>query len=93
MNESEYNELEKLRIENARLRALLAQHGITIDEPVTQSPQKPSLSLEEKVALFRSLFQGREDVFARRWFSPTTGKSGYQPVCAREWDSEYCDKK
>ena len=93
MNESEYNELEKLRIENARLRALLAQHGITIDEPVTQSPQKPSLSLEEKVALFRSLFQGREDVFARRWFSPTTGKNGYQPVCAREWDSEYCDKK
>ena len=93
MNESEYNELEKLRIENARLRALLALHGITIDEPVTQSPQKPSLSLEEKVALFRSLFQGREDVFARRWFSPSTGKSGYQLVCAREWNREYCDKK
>lgn len=51
------------------------------------------MSLEEKVALFRNLFQGREDVFARRWFSPTTGKSGYQPVCAREWNREYCDKK
>ena len=58
-----------------------------------QFHKKLSLSLEEKVALFRNLFQGREDVFARRWFSPTTGKSGYQPVCAREWNREYCDKK
>lgn len=93
MTETEYDELERLRIENARLRALLAQHGIAIDEPAPSMPQKPSLSLEEKVNLFRSLFQGREDVFARRWFSPTTGKSGYQPVCSREWNSEYCNKK
>ena len=82
-----------MRAENARLRALLAQHGIAVDEPENMSPRKPALSLEKKVALFRSLFQGREDVFARRWFSPTTGKSGYQPVCAREWNREYCDKK
>lgn len=43
--------------------------------------------------MFRSLFQGREDVFARRWFSNSTGKSGYQPVCSREWNREFCDKK
>lgn len=79
------SELNMLIAENARLRALLAQHGIAVDEPITPSQQKSSLSLEEKVALFRSLFQGREDIFARRWFSPTTGKSGYQPVCSREW--------
>ena len=91
MNESEYNELEKLRIENARLRALLAKHGIVVEE--STSSVVSTLSLEEKVMLFRSLFQGREDVFARRWFSPTPGKSGYQPVCAREWNREYCDKK
>lgn len=93
MNETMSDELSRLRAENARLRALLAQHGIAVDEPENMSPRKPVLSLEEKVALFRSLFQGREDVFARRWFSPTTGKSGYQPVCAREWSREYCDKK
>lgn len=92
MHETESDELKRLRAENARLRALLAQHGIAADEP-EPTPRKPVLSLEEKVALFRSLFQGREDVFARRWFSPTTGKSGYQPVCAREWSREYCDKK
>ena len=80
MNETMSDELGRLRAENARLRALLAQHGIAADEPENMSPRKSVLSLEEKVALFRSLFQGREDVFARRWFSPTTGKSGYQPV-------------
>ena len=92
MNETMSDELSRLRAENARLRALLACHGIAADEP-EPTPRKSILSLEEKVALFRSLFQGREDVFARRWFSPTTGKSGYQPVCAREWSREYCDKK
>lgn len=92
MNETMSDELGRLRAENARLRALLARHGIAADEP-EPTPRKSVLSLEEKVALFRNLFQGREDVFARRWFSPTTGKSGYQPVCAREWSREYCDKK
>lgn len=93
MRDTDINELDRLRAENVRLRALLAQHGITIDEPAPSIPQKSSLSLEEKINLFRSLFQGREDVFARRWFSPTTGKSGYQPVCNREWNREYCNKK
>lgn len=52
-----------------------------------------SLSVEERVELFRSLFKGREDVFARRWYSVTSGKSGYQPVCTNEWNSQLCNKK
>lgn len=43
--------------------------------------------------LFRSYFKGRDDVFARRWFSKTTEKSGYQPVCINEWRRVVCDKK
>ena len=46
----------------------------------------------EKIALFRSLFAGREDVYARRWYSKTTGKSGYQPACENEWVQGLCDK-
>ncbi len=38
----------------------------------------------DKIALFRSLFRGREDVFAKRWTSAKTGKSGYAPVCTTE---------
>lgn len=34
-------------------------------------------SLNEQIKLFRSLFQGREDVFAVRW--EKSGKSGYMP--------------
>ena len=47
----------------------------------------------KKVALYRSLFCGREDVFARRWHSKTTGKGGYQPVCENEWTEGLCDKR
>ncbi len=47
---------------------------------------------EAKIALFRSLFRGREDVYARRFESRRTGKSGYQPVCANEWVRGVCEK-
>ena len=48
---------------------------------------------EAKVLLFRSLFRGREDVYARRYVSAKSGKSGYSPVCAAEWTRGLCDKK
>ena len=32
-------------------------------------------------------------MFARRWFSKSTGKAGYQPVCVNEWRRGVCDKK
>ena len=45
-----------------------------------------------KVALFRSLFRGREDVYARRYESPKTGNTGYAPACANEWARGICRK-
>lgn len=51
------------------------------------------LGKDERVELFRSLFRGREDVFARRWYSNATNKGGYQPVCINEWRRGICDKK
>ena len=47
---------------------------------------------EAKIALFRSLFRGREDVYARRFESRRTGKAGYQPACANEWAPGVCQK-
>ncbi|MFA6175873.1 MAG: DEAD/DEAH box helicase family protein [Phycisphaerae bacterium] len=47
---------------------------------------------EDKIKLFRSLFRGREDVYARRFESIRTGKSGYQPSCKNEWATGICDK-
>ena len=81
----------QLAEENERLRSLLAQHGIAPD-PVpspTQQPVEPArdrhkLSTAEKIALFRSLFRGREDLYAQRWQSPD-GRSGYSPRTERDW--------
>lgn len=46
----------------------------------------------EKISIFRSLFKGREDIFARRFESKTSGKSGYMPVCRNEWKYGLCGK-
>ena len=47
---------------------------------------------QAKIALFRSLFRGREDVYARRFESRKTGKSGYAPACSNEWVRGVCEK-
>ena len=46
-----------------------------------------------KIALFRSFFRGREDVYPRRFESRKTGKSGYSPACVNEWVRDVCDKR
>jgi hypothetical protein len=38
-----------------------------------------SAGAERKIALFRSLFRGREDVYGVRW-EGKNGKSGYSPA-------------
>jgi hypothetical protein len=49
-------------------------------------------SVEAKIALFRSLFRGRDDVYPRRFESRKTGKCGYQPACANQWTRGLCEK-
>ncbi|MDD5683609.1 MAG: hypothetical protein PHO82_09810, partial [Mesotoga sp.] len=48
-------------------------------------------SPNEKIALFRSLFFGRQDVYALRW-EGADGFSGYQPVCKNIWKKRSCRK-
>ena len=50
------------------------------------------MSAEEKIALFKSYFRGRDDVFARLWINNRTGKRGYSPVCKNEWVRNICKK-
>ena len=52
------------------------------------SPQTP----DEKVALFRSLFQGRSDVYPKFWTNPKKGTKGYSPACSNEWAQGLCEK-
>ena len=46
-------------------------------------------SREERVEIFRSLFKGREDVFARRWEKWNGGVSGYAPMYADQDKESY----
>jgi superfamily II DNA or RNA helicase/very-short-patch-repair endonuclease len=47
---------------------------------------------EAKIALFRSLFRGRDDIYARRFVSNKTGKAGFAPACHNEWIRGICEK-
>jgi superfamily II DNA or RNA helicase len=68
------------------------------DLPVTGKPAAVSAavnnesSLPEKVRFFRSLFRGREDVFAKLWWSRKSQRVGYSPVCRHEWNPAWCGK-
>jgi hypothetical protein len=90
-----------LKSENARLVALLEQHGIdwrgpSAPPPAVTVPQRAPaparLSTAEKVALFRQLFRGRADVYPVRWENRAGDRSGYTPACANEWRPGVCAK-
>ena len=94
------DELRRLRQENARLKDLLTQHGIAWEEqtapahipvPTESAPAQTHFTTDDKLALFRRLFRGREDVYPRRWES-AKGTSGYSPVCGNEWKPGICHK-
>lgn len=57
------------------------QHGVCNNSPP-----------DAKIALFRSLFRGRTDVYPLRFESRKTGKAGYAPACANEWVRGVCEK-
>lgn len=91
-------ELTALRAENTRLIKLLERHGIEWQQPpritdsVSIESNTSSFSTQDKIALFRKLFRGREDVFPIQWESKSTGKTGYSPACANEWRPGVCKK-
>jgi len=117
-------EIERLRAENERLRALLGMESperrsepsspeLAPPEQARSEPAPPESALltpaweprlfgdgqapalrqpvdgrsspEAKIALFRSLFAGREDVYAARWQSERTGKAGWSPAVVGGW--------
>jgi hypothetical protein len=69
-----------LRRERARLEA----------KPSRTAPS--AWPAARKVELFRSLFRGREDVFAVRWENAAKHRAGYAPRCANEWRRGICEK-
>jgi superfamily II DNA or RNA helicase len=83
---------ERCEITN-RLRELEAAQAVPPVAPQDGAPPVTMTSSSSaKIALFRSLFRGRDDVFARRWENKATGKTGYAPACRNEWVKGVCGK-
>ena len=90
-------ECERLHAENRQLRERL---GLPQVEVVAQSINNngefnsavttftSKSSSDEKVKLFRSLFRGREDVYAAHW-EGRNGKTGYSPAHRKIWSNPF----
>jgi superfamily II DNA or RNA helicase len=89
------DENRRLKEENDRLRRALIAHGIPVPTEVPASPASPKLLValppeskedraRNRIALFRSLFRGRDDVYSRRWQNPD-GRYGYMPAALKDW--------
>jgi hypothetical protein len=90
--------IAELEAENRRLRDLLGLEdpdragpveaweptlfagGTSLGSSVTQRSTP-----DEKVALFRAVFRGREDVHALHWENSRTGKAGWGPAVKGGW--------
>ncbi|MFQ5750007.1 MAG: hypothetical protein ACE5H3_11200, partial [Planctomycetota bacterium] len=47
----------------------------------------------EKIELFRALFRGRDDVYARFWSDERTGRKGYSPATTDRSKGRGCAKR
>jgi hypothetical protein len=94
------DEVLTLRVENQRLRSLLgldepSRHEVTepgeptlfadSDRQDLKGDVNSNSPAEAKIALFRLLFAGREDVYALRWESARSGKTGWSPAVVGGW--------
>jgi|SRR5579885_991270 len=89
-------EYRRLKEENVALRRLLAENGIALPaRPQTALSAQGKLHEQDdvvnehsrkdaKIALFRSLFRGRDDVYAVRTRF-RSGEWGYMPASIRDW--------
>ena len=84
--DAERAELEQRLAELACARLPVPEIARRVGRITNRSPTR------DKIALFRALFAGREDVYPRRWENAGKGKAGYAPVCANEWQRGVCQK-
>lgn len=90
--------IHELEQENARLKGYGSSLLCEPEPPKYGSGPMPpewnrDAEIHRRLDIFRGLFRGREDVFAQRFVSSKTGKSGYQPVCKNRWSDGCIEHK
>ena len=82
--------LKQLEAENACLKQLLEDAGISYAPPARIPPTEITKQLARR---FYSYFWGRTDVYSKRSVNKSTGKAGYYPQCENLWKAGLCPKK
>ena len=96
---------QRLREEVRQLKTILAQHSIPV--PEFEAPQSTNVrhlpepsdiaqvgtlsDNQAKITLFRSLFRGREDVYAERWRTKE-GTWAYRPAGKKDWQAVHASR-
>lgn len=83
-------QLQQLQAENAYLKLLLEEAGISYLRP---SEIRPTEITKQLARRFYSYFWGRTDVYSKRSVNKSTGKAGYYPQCENLWRTGLCPKK
>ncbi|MFA5162118.1 MAG: hypothetical protein WC421_07715 [Elusimicrobiales bacterium] len=79
------------RLSEQKTRLLNQLSADAVNAPVVTNHAPQNLTPDDKIKVFKSYFQGREDVYAKR-LSSQSGKSGYSPACTHEWARDICGK-
>ena len=83
--------IAKLERENAYLKSLLEQNGISYGEP--KEIEQHNFSDDEKINLYLSYFVGRDDIFAYEYYTKEN-KRMFSPACkSRPNLTGYCPSK
>jgi len=72
-------------------KVLISKRNVLVHQQNHLQKNITSLSTQQKIELFQSLFKGRPDVFSSRWQN-TKGRSGYSIACHNEWKKGICNK-
>jgi len=83
----------RLEREREEVRSLRVQLGVPPEDVDRSAFPPPPSTAAEKVVLFRGLFRGRDEVFAKRWVNPRTDRKGYAPACVNEWVRGVCSNR
>ncbi|AUZ85534.1 TOTE conflict system archaeo-eukaryotic primase domain-containing protein [Methylophaga nitratireducenticrescens] len=93
MNDARYQDVSAIdnrlaELENEKQQLLALRNSLLnaqSDRPIQ------TFTPEQKIAIFRQRFRGREDIFANRWQNQQ-GRSGYSVACDNEWIAGVCNK-
>src|SRR5437868_6304741 len=90
------HEQQQARLHLEQLRSALQQweaaRPAPVRLPIVATVASTTMTSAQKVALFRQLFRGRDDVIPKLWINAKKGSKGYSPWCSNDFAPGICEK-